>query len=280
MSESFAPDSAGRSAKTTITALNSTFIYILTYLLTQGLYQAATVRMARRLGIPGVWHLSRIRFSISDPEWWRTAVLAVYGVGPAACALLGLGAALWFWRQARLKRGLLKLVLLWVALHCCNLVLGAQVADTFFENGAWYLPSWLFLAGNGINIAVAVICGLLQLAVGYFAAFGFLQSHDSITLMQYDNRPQLIRAGIVVPWVAGSLVLAALKWPELSGNEGGHFLTMGLLLLVPMALHSAGDPFEFTIPEPRKTRVAWTLAAVAGLLVLTWRVVLSPGLKF
>ncbi|GAA3941916.1 hypothetical protein [Hymenobacter algoricola] len=166
-----------------------------------------------------------------------------------------------------------------MALHCCNLVLGALVADTFTESWAWYIPSWLFMAGNGINIAVAVVAGLLQLAVGYFAAVGFLQSHDSITLMQYDNRPQLIRAGIVVPWLAGSLLVVALKWPELSRNEGLHFLTLGLLLL-PMALHSANEPFELTIPASKRTQVAWGLLALTLLAAGAWRLALSPGVAF
>ncbi|TGE24495.1 hypothetical protein E5K00_04590 [Hymenobacter aquaticus] len=267
------------STKTTITALNSTFIYLLAYMLTQGLYQAATVAMARRLSIPGVWRPSSIRFSISDPEWWRTAVLAVYGVGPAVCAALGVVAGLWFWHRARHRKGLLKLFLLWLTLHCCNLVLGALVADTFVENWAWYIPSWLFMAGNIPNVIVAVLSGLVQLGFGYLAAIGFLQSHDSITLMQYPNRRQLIVAGILVPWVAGSLVLAALKWPDLSRNEVLHFVSMGLLLL-PMALKSTQDLFEFTVPKSRKTQLAWGLVLLTSLVCLSWRLVLQAGVAF
>jgi hypothetical protein len=223
--------------------------------------------------------VSSIRFNISDPEWWRSAVLAVYGVGPAVCLVLGLTAALWFWQRARLQRGLLKLFLLWVALHCCNLVLGALVADTFLENWAWYIPSWLFMAGNIPNIILAVVAGLLQLLVGYFAAFAFLQSHDSITLMQYDNRPQLIRAGLLLPWLGGSLLLAALKWPELSRNEVLHFVSMSLLVL-PLALHSAQEPFEMTLPDVRRPQISWPLVVLAVLLLAAWRLLLSPGQSF
>ncbi|TGE14419.1 hypothetical protein [Hymenobacter elongatus] len=271
--------SSGQSAKTHITALNSVVLYVLTYLLMQGLYQAATVGMAKRLSIPGVWHVSSIKFTITDPEWWRTGVLAVYGAGPAACTIVGVVAGLWFWKRARLKRGLLKLFLLWVALHGCNLVLGAMVGDTFTESGAWYIPSWLFLAGNIPNIIVAVFCGLVQVVFGYFASIGFLQSHDSITLMRYSNRRQLIVAAILVPWIVGSAAVAALKWPELSRNEELHFLTMGLLV-VPMAVRSANELFEFTIPAPQKTKIAWSLVLAAGVAAVAWRLVLSPGVAF
>jgi hypothetical protein len=279
MSADSASFPASQSGKTTITALNSTVIYVLAYLLTQGAYQAATVRMAARLSVPGIWRVSSIKFTMPDWQWCRLAVLAVYGVGPAVGLGLGLGAALWFWKSARQQPGLLKLLLLWVALHGANLTMGALVGDTFLENWAWYIPSWLFMAGNGPNIAVAVVCGLLLLGVGYFAAFAFLQSHDSITLMQFDNRGKLIQAGILVPWVAGSLFLAALKWPELSRNELLHFLTMALLL-VPMALHCRTEPFDMTLPGSRRTRLSLSLLVLTLALAAAWRVVLTPGLLF
>ncbi|RIY13897.1 hypothetical protein D0T11_02110 [Hymenobacter rubripertinctus] len=267
------------ASKTKVLALNSTILYLLAYLLVQGAYQAATVGMARRLSIPGIWGVSGIHFTIADPQWWRIGVLAVYGAGPAVCALLGLGAVLWFWFGARQQPGLLKLWLLWVVLHACNLVLGALAADTLLENWAWYLPSWLFLAGNIPNIALAVVAALLQVVVGYFAAIGFLQSHDSITLMQFDNRPQLIRAGLWAPWLLGSLALAVLKLPDLTQNELLHFLTMALLLL-PLALHSRRELFDQTLPRSRKSYPAWELAALTLLVAGAWWWVLTPGLRF
>ncbi|MCB2376893.1 hypothetical protein LGH70_04830 [Hymenobacter sp. BT635] len=266
----------GTSTKTTLTALNSTILYVLAYLLVNGLHQFSTVAMAQRLSIPGVWRLSAIRFRISDPEWWRSAVLAVYGVGPAVCAVVGVGAALWFWKRERGKRGLRKLLLVWVAFHACNHVLGAMVGDTFTESGFWYVPSWLFLAGNIPNILVAVLCGLLQMVAGYFAAVGFLQTHDSITLMQYQHRRTLIGATILVPWVAGSGVLALLKLPDLSPNEQLHFLTMGLLLL-PLALACSNELFEFTVKAPQKTQLASGWLALLLLLALGWWLALGGG---
>ncbi|SHJ50247.1 hypothetical protein SAMN02745146_3269 [Hymenobacter daecheongensis DSM 21074] len=277
-----APASVATSSattKTTITALNSTVIYLLAYLLINGLHQLSTVAMAVRLSIPGVWGVSSIKFSISDPEWWRTAVLAVYGVGPAVCAVVAIGAGLWFWKRERGKRGLRKLLLVWVAFHACNQVLGAMVGDTFTESGVWYVPSWLFLAGNTPNVVVAVLCGLLQMVVGYVAAVGFLQTHDSITLMQYPNRRKLIVATILIPWMAGSALLALLKYPDLSLNERLHFLTMGLLLL-PLSLACANELFEFTVEFPQKTKTAWGLLALTGAVALGWWLLLATGRHF
>ncbi|UOQ51532.1 hypothetical protein [Hymenobacter cellulosivorans] len=267
------------TTKTTITALNSTAIYLLAYLLVNGLYQLATVRMAVRLSIPGVWQVSSVKFSITDPEWWRSAVIAVYGVGPAVCAVVGIVAAGWFWKRERGQRGLFKLFLVWVAFHACNHVLGAMVGDTVTESGFWYVPSWLFLAGNIPNLIVAVVFGIAQMIIGYFAAVGFLQTHDSITLMQYNNRRTLIMATILVPWVAGSILLTLLKLPDLSMNERLHFLTMGLLLL-PLSVGCLNELFEFTVEAPQKTRLASGLMLLLLVVAAGWWAVLHQGIHF
>lgn len=268
---------SAESGKAAITALNSVVLYLLAYLLVHGLHQLATVSMAARLGIRSVWHLSRIQFQLTDAEWWRGAVVAVYGAGPAVCAGLGVGAFVWFARRARGRTGLFKLFLLWVALHACNSVLGAMVAGTLTESGFWYVPSWVFLAGNVPNVIVAILCGLVQLGLGYFAAFPFLQCHDSRLLMKYQHRRRLLVTTVLVPWLGGSALLALLKWPDLSTNEELHFLTMALLL-APLSLACANLLFENTVRAPRKTRVAWGLVAMLVLLVLAWRLVLSRGL--
>ncbi|KAA9339764.1 hypothetical protein F0P96_03875 [Hymenobacter busanensis] len=270
--------SAGIRQKALIAGLNATVLYVLAYLLTTTAYQLATIRMARRLSIPLTWHLERVEFRITNPEWWRVAVLAVYSVGPLVCFLLGTAALLVFWYRARQQRGLLKQFLLWLALHCCNMFFGAMVADTFTQSGFWYIPSWLFLAGNVPNVIVAVVFGLIQVALGYFAAVLFLQSHDSISLMKYRNRAVLLVSTLLAPWVLGSVIVALLKWPALTLNEELHFATM-VLLIGPLALAAANQLFEFTLPVPQKTRIAWELVGLLAAVLLLFRVVLGHGIS-
>lgn len=270
---------ADLAPKTRIAFLNATVLYVLAYLTADTLYRLATILMARQLHIPGVWRLSRVQFLIANQAWWRQAIVAVYSVGPLVCLLLAVLAALWFWQRARHRRGLQKQYLLWLLLHCLNLFFGAMVADTMTHSGFWFVPSWALLAGNAVCVAVAVLCGLLQVALGYLAAPLFLQSHDSRTLMRYEHRRRLLLAALLGPWLAGSLLLAAAKFPELSINERLHFATM-LLLLAPLALASSNELFAFTIEEPQKTRAAWGLAGLLLLALVVGRLVLGAGVHF
>lgn len=265
--------------KFVISAINGTVAYTLAYLLVNGLHQLAIVGMAARLGVRGSWGLSRISFSLSNGEWWRAAVIAVYGAGPLLAAGVGALAYQWYWRRQRARRGLFKLLLLWVALHACNAVLGALLADTILKTGLWYVPAWLLQLGNVVNVLLALLAGLAQVGIGYLVAAAFLQAHDSRTVMEYPRRRRMVVSTIFVPWLAGSLLLALAKAPAFSLIEGLHLAALGLLL-GPMALGCLNELFSSTVRRPQPTRVAWGLLALLGLLLLGWRLLLSPPLPF
>ena len=278
--ESATPSSpAELSQKTRVAFLNATVLYILAYLTTDWAYRLVTVLMARHLHIPSMWRLSRVQFLIPNPAWWRGAVIKVYFIGPTLCLLLAVVAGLWFWQRQRFRRGLLKQYLLWLLLHGLNLFFGTMVADTITQSGFWYVPSWLFLAGNVPNVATAAVFGLILLALGYMLAPLFLQSHDSRSLMLYENRRQLLLATLFGPWLAGSGLLILAKLPELTSNELLHFTTM-LLVLVPLGFASRNELFEFTIEAPQRTRVSWGWLVLMLLLLAGMRLVLGPGVQF
>ena len=262
-----------------ISAANSTVIYALAYLLVNGLHQVATMLMASRLQVRGAWDMSKISYSLSNSEWWRTAVIAVYGVGPLVVAVVGLIAYQWYWRKQRAQRGLFKLLLLWIAIHACNAVLGALVADTMLQTGFWYVPAWLFQLGDIVNSLLAFVAAVGLLLIGYSLSVAFLQAHDSRTVMKYENRQRMVASTIFLPWIAGSVLLSLAKTPVFSLIEGTHFASL-LLLLLPMSAGCLNEMFGSTVRNPQKTRVAWGLLVVLWVVLLGWRLLLSPPILF
>ncbi len=267
------------SQKFYISALNGTVCFTLAYLLVNGLYQLATVLMAERLRVRGSWGPSTVSFSLADNEWWRLGVVAVYGIGPLVVAGLGLLAYQWYWQRQRAQRGLLKLLLLWVALHAVNAVLGGLVADTFLRTGFYYVPAWLLGLGTVVNVVLAVVAGLAQVVVGSWAAVAFLQAHDSRTVMRYEYRQRMVVSTIVLPWLLGAALLALVKAPRFSLQEGLHLAAL-LLLLLPMAVGCLNELFGATVRSPQGTGGAGGLLALGALLLLGWRRLLSPPRVF
>jgi hypothetical protein len=259
--------------------LNATACYLLAYQLVNLLYQAGTVYVARRVNVPGFWSLSGVRFELSDSGWQRNMVLDVYGVGPALVLLLGGLSFVLFWRQ-RQQPGLGKLLLLWIALHAANTVLGGLLADTVTQSGSWYVPNWLLGAGGTWpSMVLGLLLAGVQVVLGFLAAGPFLQAQDSHTILQFDRRPHLIVYGVAGPWLLGSLLLAISKLPHLGVNEGLHFATLALLL-IPLAMGCQREFISEREMLPRPTRVAWGLVGLALLGLLGWRLALGAGVAF
>lgn len=266
-------------AKFVTAAANGTALYILAYSLVWGLHQLAKFAMSSYLNLRGSFDPSRILFSLADAEWWRTAIVAVHGAGPVVTFVVGVVAFRWYWKSERAASGHFKLLLLWVAMHACNLVFGALLSDTFIQTGFWYVPDWLMQLGNALNVVVALLAGLVQLGLGYFGAIAFLQAHDSKTVMRYANRQWMVVYTLVIPWVAGGAFIALTKLPYFSLYEGLHLLMMGLLI-TPMALGCLNDPFSSTVKGAKATHVVWGFVVLSVLLSLAWRFALSPPIIF
>ena len=267
------------NSKFLIAALNGTAVYVLAYFLVWGLHQFAKLAVSRLYDLRGMWDPSRIIYTLADGEWLPTAIIAVYGIGPIVCLLLGIVAFRWYWKRERARRGQIKLLLLWVAFHSCNAVFGALLADTFTQSGFWYVSEWLFRLGNVVNVLLAVLAGLVQLAVGYFGAIAFLQAHDSKTVMRYNNRQRMVVSTLVVPWILGGAFIAISKLHYLTIHETLHLLMMGLLIL-PLTLGCLNEVFSDTVKRPQATHVAWGLVGLAVLVALFWRMSLSPPIPF
>ncbi|WP_210515264.1 hypothetical protein [Hymenobacter terricola] len=262
-----------------ITALNGTAIYVLAYYLVWGLHQVARLEASEFYHLRGSWNPSRILYTMADGEWWRMAIIVVNGVGPLLCIIVGLLAFRRYWKRERARRGQVKLLLLWVAFHCCNMVFGALLADTFIQTGFWYVPDWLLSLGNAVNVILALLAGLLQLGLGYFSAVAFLQAHDSRTVMRFENRQLMVISTLIVPWVAGGLFIALTKIPYISVYEGLHLVMMGLLV-TPTALGCLNELFSDTVKRPQATHITWGLVGLAVVVALVWRWALSPPLTF
>lgn len=263
-----------------ITAFNGTTLYVLAYYIVWGVHQAAKLAVSRRLfHLRGNWDPSRITYTLADGEWWRTAIIGAHGAGPVACLLLGLFAFRWYWRRERARRGNFKLLLLWVAFHCCNLVFGALLADTLTHTGFWYVADWLLQLGNVMDVILALLAGLVQLAAGYFGAVAFLQAHDSRTVMRYQQRQLMVVSTLIVPWLVGGALIVLAKQPYFSVYEGVHLLMMGLLV-TPLGLGCLNEVFSDTVVRPLPTHVAWGFVLLAVLTAAGWYLALSPPLSF
>ena len=271
---------ASLQGKGLVVFANATACYLLAYQLCTVLYQYAMVQMARREHVPGRWTTGGVRFTITDGEWNYNAVLNVYITGPLLMLLASVLAYILFWKWLRFHRGLAKLLMLWLCFHATNYLLGGLLADSITQSGSAYVPSWLLGTGMGTALVAGLLAGVVQVALGYALGIPFLLAQESRTLLQFDNRPLLIRYTVVGPWLAGSALLVLSRLPLLTTNEVLHYATMGLLL-VPLAIGLGLQTLGETPVKPRATHISWGVVALAALAVVAWRVALGGvGISF
>ncbi|GAA4358423.1 hypothetical protein GCM10023185_24130 [Hymenobacter saemangeumensis] len=262
-----------------IAAVNGTAVYVVTYYFISALHQFAKIALSHRFSLRGSWDPSKIVYTMADGEWWRLAIIAINGIGPVVCLLAGFAAFQWYWRRARAKRGVFKLVLIWAAFHGFNAFFGALLADTFTQSGFWYVPSWVFELGNVVNVLLALVAGIIQLALGYFAAIPFLQAHDSKTVMRYQHRQRMVLSTLIIPWAVGSVLIMLAKLPYINIQEVLRLVMMGLLV-TPTALGCMNELFESTVRKPQPTDFTWGYIVLGILMAASWYMFLSPPVHF
>ena len=268
---------ADPAGKQKIYAFNSTVLYLLAYFIVYSLQQVITILMARFNHIPAELFPGHIDFKIPDKAWQVSDVVSTYGAGPFACLILGFAATIIFNKIKHLG-GIRKLFYLWLSLHSFNLFFGGLVAGTIARSGFWYAVRWS-IPSDAATLGIAIVFGLLMLLIGFLAAPGFLISCDSITLIQFVNRRKLLLSMVIIPWLAGNLLLLLLKLPDLNMYDGFLALTM-LLILAPAYFFNLGNPISETVEEPRKTHFAFGLGIGLILLLLVFRLGLQNGISF
>lgn len=273
-----APDlTANVAEKQKIYAFNSTVLYLLAYFILFNLNQLATLFIARSNAIPTAIFPGHLAFKIPDRAWQVQQVISTYGAGPLFC-LVAACFGVYLFNKVKHLGGLRKLFYLWLMLHGFNLFFGSLIAGTLARGGFWYAVRWS-IPSDAATWAIAFVFGLILLFLGFLTAPGFLISCDSITLVQFGNRRQLLNAMLVWPWIIGSLVLVLLKFPDFTRYEGLLYLTM-LLLLVPAYFFNLGNPISETVESPLRPHFATGLAALVVILFLIYRLSLQNGILF
>jgi hypothetical protein len=264
--------------KLTSIALNSAALYVLTYLISHLIVHAAQVATSSYYIIPNIWRIGKLMFRIQDPEWRRSMVVIIFASGQTLCLILA-GLALMRLRTSLLKRGLQKLFWAWMLLHLCNQFFGAMAADNFTRAGFWYSPRFLFITSNVPAVAAGFVCSLVCLFIGYKMSLPFLRTCDSITLMQLQNRSQLIWVTVFAPWLIGTVTVLGLKFDDIFQRgapiywlELGHLVSI-MLLLIPMAVGMRFEMHEMTVEFPRKPKLSWPLIITALLVMGTMRLI-------
>ena len=218
-----------------IIAINSTIIYIFTFLITYIIYQLITATVASEYKVDTVFYLDNLKFLTPDNNfdiWNRDSAITVFGAAPIISLVLAF-VCIMMYRRFSEDNSIIKLFFLWAALHLINRVLGSFIIGTiFFLYGSNLIVDWMYL-GTEMKIVLTVVALIVQIIIGAYSVLPILTSANNSSMVKGENRRSFIFNQIYIPWLIGSAFLLLFFLPKVPLQENLINITM-LIMLIPL----------------------------------------------
>ncbi len=258
-------------------AINSTAIFIISYILVYFLYQFTVFLLSSYMGTESIHRYYNLAFSGQATSIERLGMLFMATAGPIVTLIAGFILFRWVFNRAYFA-GLQRLFILWLAIHGVNHFFGALISGAINVDGYKAVASLLHIEPI-LMIFVAFISILLLGWIGYLSTARILETTTSLSMTNPDNRRMFFWSQIILPWIIGSLILAILIFPSKMNYtyELLTLITMGFAL-IPAWLN------RHTKPHLRirkiKVRVHNTYIMLMVILLFAFWVALMKGLAY
>jgi len=270
-------------------AINSTVIFLITYVIAYVTYQALVMFIASRFGINSVFYFYEVAFPIgNNSSLWDGSgfnIILITFSGPFISILLGVYYLLVYARKEKSK-GLTKLFFLWLSFHSLNFFMGAFVGGVITHQGFGYVIGWLFMP-TFLRFALSILFLFGMGVIGYLHTIYLLESSNSLYWTQRYKKNWLIVFGGIVPWAFGSIFLFILKYPYVIPTHANivvydsiMYITI-VFFIAPMLVNFEAKPnFDQSVRKAKGRRVNWLYLLIFVLIMVIFRVGLNDGFSY
>jgi hypothetical protein len=268
-------------------AINSTVLFLITYIIAYVTYQALVMFVASRFGINSVFYFYEVAFPIGNNSslWSDFNIILITFSGPLISVILGVYYLLLYVRKGKTK-GLTKLFVLWLSFHFLNFFMGAFVGGAITHQGFGYVIEWLFMPPI-LRFALSILFLFGIGVIGYLNTIYFLESSNSLYWTQRYKKNWLIIFGGIVPWAFGSIFLFILKFPfvipaheNIVVYDSIMYMTL-VFFIAPMLVNFQDKPnFDQTVRKARGRRINWLYLVIFVLIMVIFRVGLKDGFSY
>jgi hypothetical protein len=263
--------------------INSTTIFILTYLLSYLFYQLIARGFAALVDINSVLYYFEIKYGISNlsSQWTPGRILAVSAV-PAVLSLAA-GSFYLFGLVRKLPfRRYYRLFLIWLGFHSINMFFGGILAGSVTGEGFGYALD-VFFWPVYIIYFILILIGIFCLGViGYDYTDQFLKINSSGYWSRRKNRMRYLLFSLVLPYLIGSLLIFLVKIPDHKPQHQYitfHDLILSLsmvFLIIPMLFRSKDVRVHpKTDPTEKQQNILWVLVISTIVFVIWFRLGLT-----
>jgi len=259
--------------------VNSTLVFITTYILTYLFYWLTCMLVASFYGLDSTLYYYDLKFNDHSPLWNRLNILIVTGIPPFFSLFLGMFLYKVVFNVKKFA-GLQKLFILWSSFHLFNHFFGAFPAGIVTDEGFGYVAAWLYM-----NTAFKFLFSLLSLFVlaliGFYSAKHILETSDSHHRIKGDNRLSFILFQMAIPWLIGTIGLLLVRIPENFNYPYETLMIFSAIFLVfPAFFNDKVKPELNLLKAVKKRNFHFGYIAVTLLLLVFLRLMLGIGLHF
>jgi hypothetical protein len=193
--------------------VNSTMMFLLAYLVAWLTNQLAVIISASFFHIDSVLFYYEVMFPIGTVSrlWTVQNIIFITFSGPFFSLVTG---SLYFILIIHRKKakGNARMFFIWLIIHSFCMFFAAFVAGAVTRRGFGYVLSW-----TGMSIPLKIVISSIFLSfltlVGYLGSRYILETTNTVSRIRSNNRKIFLISQTVLPWLVGSLILTALKYP-------------------------------------------------------------------
>lgn len=265
------------------TFLHSSAYFVFTFLLVYIIYQSVTIFVAASFNIPVEWVYYRLKFPLDtfSPLYSRFALVMIFASGPFVSLVLAfIFLKLFFINDHFLKR--FKLFYLWGFICGSNMFFGAYIAGFFTRTEFIYMSEWLFMSSmfDVEEIVFTVVSIVTLLVMARIVTPLFLMSSGSVTLLQPGFRFFFMIFQVILPWLAGMLILFLITLPSPYIPLILKTITPGLILIPTLFFY---DSVKFENIHKtgviKRSYFRWSIIIAVIALLFFYRVILNIGIR-
>lgn len=256
--------------------VNSTALYLISYLIVFMIHQAATVISAVIFDFPLEINYTSINFLVYKYAWTFDSVKIIFSTGPVICFLLSV-----FMLVISIKfkeyDGYLKMFFLWGFVHSINLFLGSAIAGALLGEGFGHVLIWMFMPDTGkLILTLAGLFGLAAIGFGITKLF-LLSANTYYNKQESADRKAYLFQQVLLPYIIGTIIIISFRFP-LNYYEILRLLTP-LIIILPSFLNSDAFTVFYFDENPRNIKTSSSLLAAAIIIIVAYRVLLNTPVK-
>lgn len=258
--------------------LNSTFIFLLAYLVVFFLKQLAITVAAHSLHITTVMMYYDVEFLIRSRDWTADMVQVIYSTGPVITGFIAV-ISLTLYGLTLHERWMVRLFFLWMFLHALSQSLGDMIFGVILNQGFGWVLAYLYYTDTENLLFVSGFLVAMLLAGIFLTRFLLLSGNIYFNYLNKENRRPFMLSQILLPFIISSVAIVLMKVPIRNNFDFVVEISMVLLILPGMIRARYMIDFFFD-EEPRKIRLQWLwiLASVAAILL--FRIYFFRGIRF